>query len=156
MNKNFGILILLVLSAPMSFAQVNMPSEPTYYKPTSYKHETVENKSSQYKKNNTANVQNPIKTSQPATKISNPVTSVNSVATALAKAELNGSDIEKYYLQLLDMGVENIQIQTIENGCPYRKGITPITVGGKTYTGNACTIVRYTYNGKSTGTGACN
>lgn len=129
MKKFLIILASLLFCSCVSAAEVNMPSGPVYYDYSTDK--------------------------KPVYTQSTQIGSVNSVATSLARAELNGSDIEKYYMKLMDMGVTNISIQTIENGCPYRKGITPITVGGKTYTGKACTIVRYTYNGVSTGTGAC-
>lgn len=128
MKKFLRICMLLLFCSGVSAAEVNMPSGPIYY---DY---------STDKSNNTQSAQ---------------TDSVNSVATNLARAELNGSDIEKYYMKLVDMGVKNIQIQTIENGCPHRKGITPVKLGGKTYTGKICTFVRYSYNGFSTGTGAC-
>ena len=81
--------------------------------------------------------------------------SVTSTAQQLAKAVLNDSDPVTYINKLTKAGATNISFEVHENACPYRKGIPPISIGGKTYTGKKCAIIKYTYGGKSTGTGAC-
>ena len=134
--KKLLFLFVITLTCQAAFAQVNMPEEPIFTKPAGF----------QVPANTTT-------TSTQSYSVSN--SSVSSLAQQLAKAANNDSDIQELYKKLLDKGVSNIKIETHTNGCPYRKGIPPITIGGRTYTGQKCTIVRYTYNGQSTGIGAC-
>ncbi len=133
MKRFVYLLAVLMFAGNTVFAVTNMPSEPVWNVPKT----TVKSTSSG--------------------SVSTSSSSVEAVAKSLAQAgqNNNNSKMSELYMKLLDMGATNIKIEEYENGCPYRKGITPITLDGKTYSGQKCTLVKYTYQGKSTGTGVC-
>lgn len=136
MKKFLFLLTALFFTGSIVSAATNMPSAPVWDVPKTPVNTHMNNQSPQ---------------------TSGASGSVSSIAKSLATAELNGNDdsVSDLYIKLMDMGVTNIQIDDYENACPNRKGITPISIGGKTYTGQRCIIVKYTYQGRTTGTGAC-
>ncbi len=136
MKKFLFILTALFITNCIVSAATNMPSAPVWDVPRTPVKTYAKTQSSQ-----TSGVSG----------------SVSSIAKSMASAELNGNDdrVGDLYGKLMDLGVTNIQIDEHVNSCPNRKGITPISIGGKTYTGQRCIIVKYTYKGRATGTGAC-
>lgn len=141
--KKFLLFTMLFLVGTAVLAEVNMPSGP------SMPNKKVVRKS----------IYDVIDTSNSFNNTTNTYTSdsVSGLAKAIAVAELNDNSTESnsYYKKMLSKGATNVKTDIHVNTCPYRKTIPPITVGGKTYKGQKCVIVYYTYNGKSTGTGAC-
>lgn len=140
--KKFLLFMVLFLAGTVVFAEVNMPSGPSM--PT--------------KKVVRKSIYDVVDTSNSVNNTTSYTSdSVAGLAKSIAVAELNDnrSESNAYYKKMLSKGATNVKTDIHVNACPYRKGIPPVTVGGKTYTGKKCVIVYYTYNGKSTGTGAC-
>ncbi len=151
MKKTILSLILVFSFGLMSYA-VNMPTGPVSSTPSS-----SGSTEGAYKKNSATSQPNVPVTNRtiPTSSGSYGGSSVSATAQQLAKAMLNGNDYVEYYQKLMKAGAKDIKLETHENACPRRKGIPPVSLGGKTYTGKRCSFVKYTYNGQATGTGAC-
>lgn len=140
--KKFLLFMTLFLAGAVVLAEVNMPSAP----------------SMPVKKVVRKSIYDVVDTSNSVNNTNTYTSdSVAGLAKSIAVAELNDNRAESdsYYKKILSKGATHIKTDIHVNTCPYRKGIPPVTVGGKTYTGKKCAIVYYTYNGKSTGVGAC-
>ncbi len=126
-------------------AEVNMPSTTPIYFPE-VKEQNYNNTQNNYKK----------QTTPPQTgSISNQLSSLGKSA---AQAALNEDDnaLDRIFDEMADKGADNINIEEYENSCPYRKYLTPKTIGGVTYTNKTkCVKFSYSYNGKSYEEVAC-
>lgn len=155
MKKILAITLILVGTSVL--AEVNMPSTTHIYFPE-VKEQNYNNTQNNYKKQATPknlNINKNITTPPQTGSNSNPLSSLGKSA---AQAALNEDDnaLERIFNQMLDKGAENIDIVEYENGCPYRKYLTPKTIGGVTYTNKTkCVKFSYSYNGKSYEEGAC-
>lgn len=127
------LTIALLLAGTSVLAEVNMPSTtPIYFPEVKDQNYTNQNN---YKKTNTYKQQIPTKpqnlniNKNISTSNSNPMTSLGKSA---AQAILNEDDnaIERILNQMIDKGAEDFDIAEYENGCPYRKYLTPKTIGG--------------------------
>ncbi len=154
--KKIVLIMVAALIGTSVYADVSMPGAPSFGT-------TVDTQdlapSSAYKKPGFEKPESkPVSSFYDVDKpLQSPISSVESMAKAMAVAELKGDRTKsnEIYKKMLEKGVSNVQVDTHINSCPYRKGIPPVTIGGKTYTGKKCVFVKYKYNGNSTGTGAC-
>ena len=154
--KKIFILTVLIALGTIGYAQVNMPSEPTFGKAN------VKNSipSSAYKKQSNQNYTNinnsSAQTSRP-TGDSNKA-KLDSLAMSALRAAQNHNDtsMQSYIEKMVQNGAEGFSSpQIISKKTPHCPPIR-ITVNGKTLSGNKCAAMAYIYKNKQYEVGFCN
>nr|QGT49811.1 hypothetical protein Melaina855_1980 [uncultured Candidatus Melainabacteria bacterium] len=156
--KKIIILTTLILAGAIAYAEVSMPSAPSFGTPSNV---TNTSPSSRYKKTTSTTTQNTtpqVNIPQQINTSSNPLKAeLDSLAMSILRAAENRdqSKQQAYMMQMMDKGVNQMcPPQIISKKTPHCPPIT-IRVNNRTLSGSKCALTCYKLNGKQYDVGYC-
>lgn len=154
--KKIIILTTLMIASAVAYAEVSMPSAPSFGTPSNV---TNTNPSERYKKTTTSTNYNQNKpVSLPESKPADPLKAeLDSIAMSILRAAENRdqSKQQSYMMQMMNKGVnEMCPPQIISKKTPHCPPIK-IKVNNRALSGSKCALTCYKLNGKQYDVGYC-